>query len=840
MGREKEINEISRHLTEPGCSLLTLVGPGGIGKTRLALRVGHKMVEHFAHGVFFVPLQAVQAADFLASTIIDALNLPLRGQQAQPALLNYLQDKELLLMLDNFEQLLPEGGAMLVTNILAAAPQVKLLITSREVLNLQEEWLYPVQGMPYPTADTQQEVEAYEAVQLFVERARRVRRDFTLDDELEDVTRICRLVEGMPLAIELAASWTKTLPCAAIATEIQRNLNFLTSSLRNVPERQRSMQAVFAQSWQLLTPQERNVFKRLSVFRGHFHREAAKQVAGASLETLTALVDKSLLRLEPDGRYQIHELLRQCAAEHLVRSPEDVAQVYDLHCTYYANFLQQWKKDITGGNQQAAVKEIAANLDNVRAAWQWAIQQIKVEEIAKAASTLQYFFQIQARYAEAIDGFEKAVQALDAAQPAGEQKIILGEVLVYLGWFYLRLGQLKKAKAVLERSRAVYQSLNIAHPVGSTNDPLTALGTLANILGHYQEAEKLGAESRQINESLADKGNLMDSFYVLTNAAFGQGKFEAAQQYARQACALAEEINDRWMMTHILSDLGNIARALGDYNQATQHYQASYAIQQEYNYPGGMASCLNQLGRVAILQKNYTKAQDLYRQGLALFKEVGDRGGLAESYNGLGMAACALGNYREARQNFRQALQITLDIDFVSLMLDIIIGLADLLLQTGRPERGTELLGLVLHHPATGHETKERANRCLSRHKSNVDPELLGNATQQGQPGNLQTVAASLLAELATLPGELAAAENLPTPSGEPISANDALVEPLTPRELEVLQLVAGGLTNQQIATELVISVGTAKWYTGQIYGKLGVANRTQAVARARELNLLP
>ena len=195
-----------------------------------------------------------------------------------------------------------------------------------------------------PEEATKGRGEKYSAVQLFVERAGRVRRDFLLAEEQEAVIRICQLVAGLPLALELAASWTKSLRCEVIAAEIQRNLDFLTTSLRNVPDRQRSMRAVFDHSWQLLSEAERNVFKRLAVFRGGFRRVAAEQVARATLQILTSLVDKSLLRWEPDGRYQIHELLRQYAAEHLVLSPNDIAQVYDRHCAYYANFLSNGRK----------------------------------------------------------------------------------------------------------------------------------------------------------------------------------------------------------------------------------------------------------------------------------------------------------------------------------------------------------------------------------------------------------------------------------------------------------------------------------------------------------------
>ncbi len=333
IGRIDEVTEIADMLTDPACRLLTLVGAGGIGKTRLSIRVATQDLPDFVYGIFFVPLQPVPSADLLVSALADALSFSLRGQESpETQLVNYLQDKEMLLVLDNFEHLMPQGIELILT-LLQACPSLKLLVTSREVLNLQEEWLYHVRGMPTPRHKEKTNIESYSAVQLFVERTRQVRRDFSLADEQAHVVRICQLVEGMPLAIELAASWTKMLPCSEIVSEIQHNIDFLTTNLRNVPEHHRSMRAVFDQTWKLLTRKERDVFKRLSVFRAGFRYKAAKRVTGASLPVLSTLIDKSLLQTEPDGRYQIHGVLRQYGAEQLVQQPEDVTRVYDLHST---------------------------------------------------------------------------------------------------------------------------------------------------------------------------------------------------------------------------------------------------------------------------------------------------------------------------------------------------------------------------------------------------------------------------------------------------------------------------------------------------------------------------
>jgi predicted ATPase/DNA-binding NarL/FixJ family response regulator len=858
IGRAEEVAQIKALLADPACCLLTLVGPGGIGKTRLAIQVGLAMPASFRHGIYFVSLQSIYSTEFLLSTMADTLGFSLRGlDDPQVLLLNYLHDKEMLLILDNFEQLLAptfpaEGGVALLTSILETAPAVKLLVTSREVLNLQEEWLYPLQGLAFPpsilTSLHVGEEEAYNAVQLFVERARRVRRDFSLSDEQAGVVQICQLVKGMPLALELAASWTKTFQCQVIAAEIQRNLDFLTTKLRNIPERQRSMRAVFDHSWQLLTEEERHVFKRLSVFRDGFRRQAAEQVARATLPILTNLVDKSLLRWEADGRYQIHELLRQYAAEHLVLSPDDVAHVYDRHCAYYADFLHRRQEDIVGARQREVIREIAAELDNIQAAWQWAVQQADPIQIQKAAFSFFMVCDSRGRFREGAEALEKAVQSLNNPEPSGQRAFALAGLFVMLGGLYIRLGRLEEAKTVLERSQAIFNDLAMPPPPGFGTDPLTHLGILANVCGDYSEAARLGEKSRQLNEARADKHNLQMALYVLAEAAFAQGHYEAAWRYGQQAHAVTEETNNRWFMVYILHSLGHVARARGDYAQAQQHYQASYAIATEMENAEGMAVALNYLGKIAYLQQSYREAEQLYRQSLVIYQTIGDQGGLATTLTGLGATAYIQGQYQAARAHFQRALQVSSAIRFIPLTLSILIQVGELLWQIGQPERCIELLILVQHHLASDHETKIRAQQLLARYEADLPPDVFATATQPVAANDLETVIAAVQTDLAvfrkdeggTSSREHVIKDEIKNTTFQPSAFSpQPLVEPLTPRELEVLRLIAEGMTNQQIAETLIISVGTAKFYTSQIYSKLTVSSRTQAVARAREVGLL-
>ncbi len=318
VGREAELAEVGRLLAEPDCRLLTLVGPGGAGKTRLAIRAARACADSFADGVAYVPLDAQSSAKGLVAAVAEHFRPGVQSDspaEMQRQLVASLRRRAVLLVLDNAEHLVPAVAEWLA-ELLPAAPRVKLLVTSRERLRLPQAWTLEIGGLPYPGPGQAGNPAEFPAVQLFVRAARRVRADFApAPEDWPVIGRICRLLEGLPLGIELAAPWVRVLSCPEVAAELEGDQGLLASSERGVPERHRSLGTVFEQSWQLLNPRERDLLARLSVFATSFTREAAAQVSGASLADLAALVDKSLLRREGAGRYALHALLRQHAAE---------------------------------------------------------------------------------------------------------------------------------------------------------------------------------------------------------------------------------------------------------------------------------------------------------------------------------------------------------------------------------------------------------------------------------------------------------------------------------------------------------------------------------------------
>jgi predicted ATPase/DNA-binding CsgD family transcriptional regulator len=831
-GRQFEIAEIAQRLADPNCRLLTLTGAGGIGKTRLAIRTAAQVLDSFADGVWFVSLQSVSSSELLLTTMADVLGVPFAASTDLKAQLrNYLSDKDILVLLDNLEQLLAGGGADQLPDLLQASPALKLLVTSREALKLQEEWVYPIGGMPIPTSDQVGNLESYGVIQLFVERAKQVCGDFPLADQQASVVRVCQLVEGVPLAVELAASWTHVLHCDAIAAEISRSLQFLHTHLRNIPDRHRSMQAVFEQSWQLLDLEERSVFARLAVFRGGFGREAAEQVAGASLPILATLVRKSLLRLEADGRYQIHELLRQYAEEQLNHaSSEDLIHTRHQHAAYYLTFLSDRDADMNGGRQLQATTEIAAELDNVRAAWLWAVERRDISGLVRATNALYMFYQFRSRYVEGAQLWERAVQGLSDKSLAAHPDAVL--LLYELGMFCVRLGQLEQAQMLLKRCQTVCHDLGEPPRHGRSSDPRMGLGLMATLRGDYAEAQQLVEQARQTSIQSGHLGNQRTADYYLAGIYLAQGQYQAAQRHADAAYAVAKDTQDHWFMAYCLNELGNAARALGAYKQAQRHYDASYALRQEFDDQEGMAVALAYLGAVALLQGNIETAEDRYRQSLAIYRDINDQGGLVTALDGLGQVRYARGQIQAAAQHFRQALQIATTAQFTALRLSLLVSIGHFLLQSGRRHPGLTALLFVQQHPAAIHVARDHAQRLLEPYRDRMPPQT----AKQNQLPDLETLTTSLQAELAALEAQHQV-ESPTSRTAQPPA--QPLIEPLTRREHELLQLLAGGLSYQEIAEKLTIAVGSVKSHSHNIYAKLGVRNRVQAISRAAELGLL-
>ncbi len=523
VGRALELSEVTELLVQPDCRLLSVVGAGGVGKTRLALKIAQQRLEAggFADGVVFVPLEAHTSAATIPAVVADALGLTLSGQEdASSVVLRFLAEKRLLLVLDNFEQLL--GGTVFVRELTRNCPRLKLLVTSRMKLNLEQEWIVTVEGMTFPEESTTLERAAYfDAVQLFSMRARRAQPGFSLTAEtLPAVARICQLVHGMPLAIELAASWLRALPVSEVAKEMEAGTDRLESLTQDVPERHRSVRAVFDHSWSLLSQREKEVLRRLSVFRGGFRREAAAVVSGATLPVLARLVDKSLLYMSLEGRYDRHPLLAQYTREKLAELPEERAEAEQKHGSYYLGLVRDLEPDLWTLERKEALRVFLGELANIRASWDWAAQNLEVDEIEKTTPAMYDFFTIRLsegleHFGTTLEFFGSIANHLDENNPS--HAAALGTLLVHQVFHAFMMHQDRNLDRDLEQERSLAErGVSLLESVGEPRALAKGYHTLGIQAGwaHFSDAEVMGWHERALavarkHQSTSDIGHLL-------------------------------------------------------------------------------------------------------------------------------------------------------------------------------------------------------------------------------------------------------------------------------------------------------------------------------------------
>ncbi len=531
VGRTAERAALNAALSDPACRLLTIVGPGGMGKTRLALEAAEAQLERFGDGVYFVPFASVFSPDLMVYAVADAVGFSFFGQlEPRAQLLEYLQTKHMLLVLDNLEHLL--AGVELVGNLLERAPDIKILATSRERLNLHAERVFDLFGLAVP--ETVAEAEGYDAVKLFVQAASGTRADFALDDtNLPTVARICQHVQGMPLALELAASWLRALTLGDVAAELERGSDLETSK-RDLPERHRSLRAVFDASWELLTDEERTALRKLSVFRGGFRREAASAVAGVNLPVLASLIDKSFLTMTAAGRYRRHPLIYQYTQEKLARHPEEKAETEEKHSLYYLRFVREREADLLTLERKKTLETVEEDLANLRLAWTWVLENERVEEVKSSALALGRFFSNRIPEGEAL--FAQAVAALQ--DESFNHRAALGYVLVQQAAFWSST-QRRGTRRVLERGLALLRPLEEASGVMRG---LALLGWAAYFSGNVEEAAALFREGRALAQQHDPRA--VGEFSTGLVMAEQAGSFEQAKRAFEETLAELQHLGD--------------------------------------------------------------------------------------------------------------------------------------------------------------------------------------------------------------------------------------------------------------------------------------------------------
>jgi predicted ATPase/transcriptional regulator with XRE-family HTH domain len=746
LGRDHELSIIAQLLQDPQCRLLTLVGPGGVGKTRLALEAALHQRPAFADGAFFVALAGVTSTEFIVPAVADALGFTFSGP-AEPKvqLLNYLREKQTLVVLDNFEHLL--AGGELLGELLQQTRTVKLLATSREPLHLLAEWVLAVQGLPVPESPQAGEWEASSAVALFLQRARRARVSFSLTpDERPAVLRICHLVQGLPLGIELAAAWVRTLSCREIAHEIERSLDFLSTSTRDVPERHRSLAAVFDPSWKLLSTEEQDVLRQLSMFRGGFTREAAEAVAGASLPVLSALVDKSLVRrseAHPD-RYDLHELIRQYAGARLRTDQPAEQATRDRHSHYYLTLLRGYEPALTSSRQQEVLSELSLDLDNIRTAWEIAVTHQHVDLLRSATLALNYFYELHQYFQEAEALFRRGAEMVrariaqpdmaDNAQERARLEGALGHLVNQQAFFLQRLGRNDEALTLYRTGIALLRPL--PEPLALAQ-ALIYYGIVCSVVGDLEAA------SASLHEGLAlsrTEGHLrlqsVGSAF-LGSVAHSQGNYAEAYRWYNEAVRLCREPYLDLLIGVLFS---RTAQALGRLAEAHEQLQPGLRYARETGNRWGTALGLEQMALATQAAGDYVEARRLLDECITLYREVGDRWSQSRALTALSWLALTQRDIVQAERCSREALQVAAKAGYTPNVLDALAALAAVRGQQEMRVSALEIALCVLHHQASTQEAKDRAEKLRAELEAHLTP-----AQREAiRPKSLETIVAEL------------------------------------------------------------------------------------------------
>ena len=655
IGREREVEAACGLLRSSETKLLTLLGPGGTGKTRVGLQVAAELADDFQDGVFFVPIAAITDPALVAPTIARTLGLSEGAQPPEELLEGYLRDRQTLLLLDNLEQVIE--AAPVVERLLSSAPNLKILATSRIPLGLYGEYEFPVPPLSLPDPDSLPPLEhltEYEAIRLFVERARAVRPDFSLTEENGPaVVEICKRLDGLPLAIELAAARIKLLPPRVLLDRLGNRLKLLTGGARNLPERQRTLRNAIEWSYELLDEGEKLLFGRLGVFSGGATLEAIEAVCDAegdlptdAFDGVSSLLDKSLLRQEEgaagEPRFAMLETIHEFANVKLEESGE-VEAVRRAHAEYFLALAEEAEPMLWGAEDAAWLDRLEQEHDNMRAALSWAIEHEEATLALRVGGALRWFWYMEGYYGEGRRWLEAAL-GKDWGAAAAEAR---ARALEGVGWLASGQGDLDRAQAAAEEGLKLSTEAGLGDVVAADLQNVLGEG-VARQRGDYEWAAELLTESLALHRKAGDIRGVAWSLGNLANVSSDRGNYEQAKRLYEEGLALSRELGGAELLGAYLINLGYESLLEGEPERATELNEEAAELYRKRGRRGGLQHALDNLGWAMLLRGDYERAETLHKQSLGVSQDLGDKLSASESLEGL---ACTAGAQGEAERS---------------------------------------------------------------------------------------------------------------------------------------------------------------------------------------------
>jgi predicted ATPase/class 3 adenylate cyclase len=707
VGRDEELEDAQRILAN--ARLLTILAPGGAGKTRLAIQVAAELTADFPDGVYFVDLAPITSPEDIIQAVAESVGVALSGdQELLTQLLAYLGKKRRLLVFDNFEQLV--AGAGIVTEILQGAAEVKLIVTSRTKLNVAGETLMTLSGLH--TSWDPSEGAQPDAVRLFVEAAGRADSSFALSaGEVESLQHILTLVDGMPLAIELAAAWVDMLSLDDIATEVARSLDFLESEKGGIPDRHRSIRAVFDYSWSLLSAEEQRIFTDLSVFRGGFTREAAEAVAGASLRNLAALVSKSLVRADREsGRYAVHELLRQYAEAALQEDTDAWDRAKYAHAAFFADRATHAEQLLGASDQKESLRIMEDDLDNMRAAWRQSLTHGDGAQARQFVFALWFLHDIRGWHRAAVSLFGEAVDALDPESPDDAVRITRAASNGVVAWF-------------------------------------------TSILGRPQEVLTRAAEAVAILSELPDLTAYVMAVQFQCIALGYTGQNEAMHEVSAEAVRRAEEAGDEWLAAENKTYLAGSNILLGNLETAGRLIAEGERVLVARGEYRKLSMNLVTKAMIAAKSQRPAEAIEILEEVVVNAREIGFRRMIQIGLRQLGDAYLAIGDLEQAEKAFVESLAMSEETGMAVEMAGMVSAIARVRSRIGRSEDAVAMLASVIADPTSGRtmiydtdSMRDIATRLLAELEAGMDADTYTAAYTRGSARPLETTVKELLA----------------------------------------------------------------------------------------------